>query len=67
MSYFVSHRQSFLNAREETITGVFTEGLRYYYDLTTYFNDEHQDDLVNVARALPIWRKPVPNLDSPTV
>ena len=67
ISYIVYHGQNYLHVREETITVVFTAAMKHYQELATYFNDENQDDLTKVARALPIWRKPVPNLDSPRV
>ncbi|KAK2140925.1 hypothetical protein LSH36_1204g00018 [Paralvinella palmiformis] len=56
-----------LKERENGINEIFLEAIRYHERFTNYFSNVVNKKLVETARKLPIWRRPVPNLDSPTV
>ena len=59
--------QKLLEERESSINQRFMKGLVYDERFSSYFSSATKDMLIGTARRLPIWKKPIPNLDSPKV
>jgi len=56
-----------IDKTRDSINNIFMEALTYHEQFSTYFSDSIKYKLTKTARSLVIWRKPVPNLDSPKV
>ena len=59
--------QNLINEKQISVIETLLRELVYYESFSNYFNDTKKNRFTQTARHLVIWRKPVPNLDSPKV
>ena len=67
ISQLVTPLQNLINEKQKQVPETLLRALVYYESFSNYFNHTKKDRFTQTARDLFIWRKPVPNLDSPKV